>query len=222
MFVEGEPLRSLAGTSPVRMRRGPLLTVGFFVFAMIAAYEVAGYILRNDVTSLAFVGVAFVGGAFIVAILNNWRNGVYFFLAWLLFEDFARKYLGNNMAIYFAKDFLVAIVYLSFFIAYRRKDKDLQVLRPPFLMALLVFVWFGFLQVFNPGSTSVFFGFLGMKLYFYYIPLFVIGYALIDSEPALRRFFFINLSLMLVIVVLGIVQSVLGHTFSIPTLWQTI
>ena len=138
---------------------------------MIAAYEVAGYILRNDVTSLALVGVAFVGGAFIVAILNNWRNGVYFFLAWLLFEDFARKYLGNNMAIYFAKDFLVAIVYLSFFIAYRRKDKDLQVLRPPFLMALLVFVWFGFLQVFNPGSTSIFFGFLGMKLYFYYIRL---------------------------------------------------
>jgi hypothetical protein len=209
-------LRSLAGTSLVRMGRGPLFAVGFFVFAMIAAYEVAGYILRNDVTSLALVGVAFVGGAFIVAILNNWRNGVYFFLAWLLFEDFARKYLGNNMAIYFAKDFLVAIVYLSFFIAYRRKDKDLQVLRPPFLMALLVFVWFGFLQVFNPASTSIFFGFLGMKLYFYYIPLFVIGYALINSEPALRRFFFINLGLMLVIVVLGIVQAVLGHTFLNP------
>src|SRR5437899_6647772 len=42
----------------------------------------------------------------IFGILNNWRHGVYLFLAWLLFEDFARKFLGNNMAIYFAKDFL--------------------------------------------------------------------------------------------------------------------
>jgi hypothetical protein len=209
-------MRPLAQSFPISLRRGPLFAAGFFVFAMVLAYEVAGYVINSDVTSLAFVALAFVGGAFVVAMLNNWRNGVYFFLAWLLFEDLARKFLGNNMMIYFAKDFLVAIVYLSFFIAYRRKDKDLQVLRPPFLAALLVFVWFGFLQVFNPGSTSIFFGILGMKLYFYYTPLFIIGYALIDSEVALRRFFNINLALMLAIIALGLVQSILGHTFLNP------
>ena len=209
-------MKSLAQSFPGSMRRGPLVAFGFFVFAMIAAYEVAGYIISNDVASLAFAAMAFVGGAIIIAILNNWRNGVYFFLGWLLFEDLARKFLGNNMMIYFAKDVLVAVVYLSFFIAYRRKDKDLQTLRPPFLVALLVFVWFGFMQVFNPGSTSVFFGFLGMKLYFYYAPLFVIGYALMDSEVALRRFFNINLTIMLAIIALGLVQSVLGHTFLNP------
>jgi hypothetical protein len=209
-------VKSLAQSFPGSTRRGPLLAFGFFVFAMIAAYEVAGYIISNDVASLAFAAMAFVGGAIIIAILNNWRNGVYFFLGWLLFEDLARKFLGNNMMIYFAKDVLVAVVYLSFFIAYRRKDKDLQTLRPPFLVALLVFVWFGFMQVFNPGSTSVFFGFLGMKLYFYYAPLFVIGYALMDSEVALRRFFNINLTIMLAIIALGLVQSVLGHTFLNP------
>jgi hypothetical protein len=209
-------MRPLAQSFPISLRRGPLFAIGFFVFAMVVAYEIAGYVINNDVTSLALVGLAFVGGAFVVAMLNNWRNGVYFFLAWLLFEDLARKFLGNNMMIYFAKDFLVAIVYMSFFIAYRRKDKGLQVLRPPFLAALLVFVWFGFMQVFNPGSTSIFFGILGMKLYFYYAPLFVVGYALIDSEVALRRFFNINLALMLAIIALGLVQSVLGHTFLNP------
>jgi hypothetical protein len=209
-------VRLLAPSFPGSLRRGRLLGFGFFVFAMIAAYYVAGYIINNDVASLAFAAMAFVGGAIIVAILNNWRNGVYFFLAWLLFEDLGRKFLGNNMLIYFAKDVLVAIVYMSFFIAYRRKDKDLQALRPPFLVALLVFVWFGFMQVFNPGSTSIFFGILGMKLYFYYTPLFVIGYALIDSEVALRRFFNINLGIMLAIIALGLVQSVLGHTFLNP------
>jgi hypothetical protein len=209
-------LRSLAAALAPGLHRKRFVALAFFVFAMIAAYMLAGYIINNDLSSLAFAAMAFVGGAIILAILNNWQNGVYFFLAWLLFEDLTRKYLGNNMAIYFAKDFLLAIVYLSFFIAYRRKEKHLQVLRPPFFMALVVFVWFGLIQVFNPGSTSIFFGILGMKLYFYYTPLFVIGYALIDSEVALRRFFFANLSLMLVIVALGIVQSILGHTFLNP------
>jgi hypothetical protein len=209
-------MRSLVNAIPGQFRRGPLFAVGFLIFALVLAYEVSGYIIANDINSLALAALAFIACAIIVAILNNWRQGVYFFLGWLLFEDFARKYLGNNMAIYFAKDFLLAVVYLSFFAAYRRKDKHLEVLRPPFLMAIMIFVWFGVLQMFNPASTSIFYGILGMKLYFYYMPLFFLGYAFMNSEADLRQFFQVNLGLMLVIVGLGIVQSILGHTFLNP------
>jgi hypothetical protein len=198
------------------LRRSALLTFGFFVFALVAAYEVSAYVISGDFQGLALIAMVFVGGAFVVAMLNNWRNGLYFFLAWLLFEDFARKFLGNNMAIYFAKDFLVGVVYLSFFVAYRRKDKDIQNFRPPFRAALLVLIWFGVMQVFNPASTSIFYGLLGMKLYFYYMPLIFVGYALINSEAELRRFFYINLGLMLVIVALGIAQAILGPGFLNP------
>ena len=211
-------MRSLSASFPERFRRGPLLGFGFFIFGLVIAYKLADYIVTDDSTSLALAGMAVVGGVFVIAILNNWRNGVYFFFAWLLFEDFARKFLGNNMGIYFAKDFLLALVYLSFFVAYRRrrKDQDVQAFRPPFLGALLVFIWFGVIQVFNPGSTSVAFGILGMKLYFYYVPLLLVGYALINSEAELRRFFYINIGLMLVIIGLGIVQSILGPRFLNP------
>jgi hypothetical protein len=113
---------------PGNYRRNPLLVFGFLVFFAVAAYKAAEYIITDNTSGLAFIGLAFVGGAFVVGMLNNWRNGLYFFLAWLLFEDFFRKYLGNNMAIYFAKDFLVAVVYLSFFMAYRRKE--VQTFRP--------------------------------------------------------------------------------------------
>jgi hypothetical protein len=209
-------MRVFSHASSSVFRRGSVLTVCFWVFALVAAYVTAGYIVKNDLTGLAFLAMAFVGGAFTVAILNNWRNGLYLFFAWLLFEDFVRKFLGNNMAIYFAKDFLLAVVYLSFFVAYRRKDRDLQAFRPPFLVALLVFIWFGAIQVFNPGSTSIVFGLLGMKIYFYYVPLLVVGYALINSEADLRRFFYINVGLMLVIIGLGIAQSILGPSFLSP------
>ncbi len=115
-----------------KMRRSPLVVLGFLIIFAVAAYKSANYVIADDMTGLSFVALAFVGCAFIVAMLNNWRNGLYFFLTWLLFEDFARKYLGNNMAIYFAKDVLAAVVYLSFFLAYRRKQ--VTSFRPPFLV----------------------------------------------------------------------------------------
>src|SRR5712692_5465796 len=186
-------MRIATALSLGQFRKGPLITVGTLVVGALAAYQAAEYVIRDDFTGITYAGMALVGGAIVIGILNNWRNGVYFFLTWLLFEDFARKFLGNNMAIYFAKDFLVLVVYLSFFAAYRRKQ--VTSFRPPFLVPVLLFVWFGFMQIFNPASTHIVYGFLGFKLFFYYIPLLFIGYALLKSEADLRRFFFVNLIL---------------------------
>jgi hypothetical protein len=196
------------------LRRSPLVVLGFLVFFVVAAYEAAGFVIAGDLAGLALVAMAFVGCAVIIAIMNDWRKGLYFFLAWLLFEDLARKYLGNNMAIYFAKDFLLLVVYLSFLAAYRRKEAIS--FRPPFLVPLLLFLWFGVMQIFNPASTHIVYGLLGFKLFFYYMPLLFVGYALLNSEAELRRFFFVNLILATVIVSLGIVQAILGHTFLNP------
>src|SRR2546427_1000023 len=207
-------MRLNSQVSPFQFRRSPLFILGFLVFFVVAAYKTAGYVIAGDMTGLAFVALAFAGSAIVVAILNNWRKGLYFFLTWLLFEDFARKYLGNNMAIYFAKDVLAGVVYLSFFLAYRRKQ--VTSFRPPFLVPVLLFVWFGVMQVFNPASTNLAYGILGLKLFFYYVPLLFVGYALLNSEQQLRHFFFVNMVLVITIASLGIAQSVLGHTFLNP------
>ena len=186
-----------------------MLVVGAF-----AAYEAAQFVINDDMRGLAYAAMCVGGGVIVVAILNNWRNGVYFFLSWLLFEDFVRKFLGNNMAIYFIKDFLVLVVYISFFAAYRRKE--VKFFRPPFLMPLMIFIWFGALQIFNPASTSIWYGLMGFKMFFYYVPLTLIGYALLNTEAELRRFFTVNLFLVLIIVSLGIAQSILGPSFLNP------
>jgi hypothetical protein len=196
------------------LRKGPLLTIGTFVVGAFAAYEAAEYVIRDDFAGLAYVSMAVVGGAIVVGILNNWRNGVYFFLTWLLFEDFARKFLGNNMVIYFAKDFLLLVVLISFLTAVRRKK--MTNFRPPFLIPLLIFIWFGALQIFNPASTHIMYGLMGFKIFFYYVPLMFIGYALLNSEAELRRFFTVNLILAIIIISLGIAQSILGPSFLNP------
>jgi len=194
--------------------RGLLVLLGSIVVGAWAAYQCAQWVINDDMQGMAFAGLVIVGGAVVIGILNNWRNGVYLFLGWLLFEDLARKFLGNNMAIYFAKDFLLLVVYISFFADCRKRK--VKLFKAPFIVPVVIFVWFGVMQIFNPASTSIWYGLMGFKIFFYYVPLIFVGYALFDSEAELRRFFMINLMLGLVIVGLGLAQSIIGPSFLNP------
>jgi len=207
-------MRIVAPSASGQLRRKPLILFGSIVVGGFAAYQCAQYVLTGDFIGLAFAGMALVIGTIVVGILNDWRNGVYLFLSWLMFEDLFRKFLGNNMVVYFAKDFLLLVVFISFLAAYRRGK--VTSFRPPFLVPLFLFVWFGFLQIFNPASTSIWYGLMGVKIFFFYVPLIFIGYALLNTEVELRRFFVINLSLMCIIASLGIAQSILGPSFLNP------
>jgi hypothetical protein len=88
------------------------------------------------------------------------------------------------------------------------------------LITFLVFFWYCVLQVLNPASTSIFYGLMGLKLYFLYAPLLFVGHALVNSEQDLRRFFFFNSVLILVVAGFGIAQSILGHTYLNPEVIQ--
>jgi hypothetical protein len=203
-----------ASVSPGSSRK----LLGGFVFVLVfiaGAYEFAQLVLSGDMMGFGYVALLAVGSVFVISILNNWRNGVYFFFTWLLFEDLARKYLGNNMAVYFAKDVLVAVVYLAFIVAVRRK-KTIKIVRPPFFVPVMLLVWFGIMQIFNPASTTIVYGLLGVKLFFWYIPLYFVGYALFNSEADLRRFFRLNAWLAMVISSLGVAQSIIGPSFLNP------
>jgi hypothetical protein len=208
----------LGALASIRSPRSPLIVLVSFVLAALLAYEVAELILGGDINSLLYLGVLAAGAVGVVTVLNDWRKGVYLFLAWILFEDFVRKFLGNNMAIYFAKDVLAVLLYLSFFRA--RRSNPAGRFRPSFLMPLLFFIFLGMIQVFNPSSTSFFYGLMGMKLYFLYVPLLYVGYYFIDSERRLRSFFAFNAVLILIVVGLGVAQAIIGHTFLNPTVIQ--
>ncbi|GAC1686370.1 MAG: hypothetical protein PVS2B2_25300 [Candidatus Acidiferrum sp.] len=199
-------------------RNKSVFLIGSLIFIAAAVFKISDFIVNGDWVGLFFVGMICAGGVAVIAILKNWRNGLYFFLGWLMFEDLARKYLGNNMAIYFGKDILVAVVYLSYFLAYRRKE--VRSFRPPFFIPLIIFFWFGAIQVFNFASTSFFFGVLGMKIYFYYMPLMLIGYSLAETEEDVRRFFKFSLMIAIIIASLGITQAVIGRSFLNPEVLQ--
>src|SRR5262249_16285422 len=113
-------MRSLSVSSLSLGPRSLVLRAVFFLFAILAAYETAQYVISGDYFTLVFLALAAAGCAVAVAILNSWRNGLFIFFGWLLFEDLVRKYLGNNMVVYFGKDVLAAVLYVSFMAAIRR------------------------------------------------------------------------------------------------------
>src|SRR5207253_10773222 len=130
------------------------------------------------------------------------------FLAWLLVEDLPRKFLGNDMRLYFAKDALAVIVYLAFLATWIQGREPRP--RLGFLGPLLVFVGWGLVQVFNPRSPSLIYGLLGLRMYFFYIPPLFVGYALLRDQRDLRRFLAFNPVLATVIGGLAIVQCIVG------------
>ena len=188
------------------------LVMGLVVLGVI--WELASWIIAGADMTLIMFGLGLVVCALVVHILNDWRSGVLLFLLWLLFEDLARKYLGNSMVVYFAKDFLIGVAYLSFYFAKRRRQ--VETFKIPFLVPLGLFFALAVIQVFNTWSPNILYGLLGLKLYFYYAPLMLLGYAMMTRPADLERFLVVNLSAGIFIAGLGIAQSVLGISFLTP------
>jgi hypothetical protein len=193
------------------------LVVGFVSIAGLMAiiWALTNWIVNGSLGTLIMGAMAMALITTIAVTLNNWRFGVLLFICWLLFEDLARKYLGNGLILFFGKDVLLAITYVSLWRAKRRGE--VPWFRPPFILPLTLFFLLAFIQVFNTWTPSVLYGFLGLKLYFYYVPLLYAGYALIRGAKDLEQFLVYNLALGLLIASLGIIQSIVGLKFLNPT-----
>ena len=177
-------------------------------------WTLANWIVAGSIGSLIIGVMVFALLIIAAAALKNWRIGVLLFILWLLFEDLARKYLGNGLILFFGKDVLAAITYLSLWRAKRRGE--VAWFRPPFVAPLALFFALAFVQVFNTWTPSILYGLLGIKLYFYYFPLIFAGYALIRNATDLEQLLNYNLALGLLIALLGIIQSIVGLKFLNP------
>jgi hypothetical protein len=177
-------------------------------------WELATWIIGGSDQTLIMFGLGIVVVAIVMHIMNDWRSGILFFLVWLLFEDLARKYLGNSMLVFFAKDFLIGVAYTSYYVA-RRKGL-VEVFKIPFLVPLGFFFWFAVIQVFNTWSPNILFGILGLKVYFYYAPMMLLGYAMLERPKDLERLLVVTILAGIVVAGLGVAQSVLGVNFLTP------
>jgi hypothetical protein len=200
----------------IRQRNRSLEALAWLAGFAGLVWVAVNWILSGDPKSQELTVVVAAGTTIGLMTMGNWRAGVYLLPVWLVLEDFARKFLGNNMFIYFGKDALVAVIYVVFFYGLSRRSEG--VWRPPFTLPLLVFFGWAAMEAFNPLSASMNYGFLGLKLYFYYVPLMFASYALIRTELDLRRFLVFNLVLGGLVSLFGVIQAITGQTFLNPEL----
>jgi hypothetical protein len=186
-----------------------LFTVGIWI-----AWQIGGTIASGDMRTVEFAALGFAGCGAALVILRSWRTGFYFFLVWLLCEDLARKYMANGLALFFGKDLLATLTYVSLYVAIRKGQE--KTFRPPFLLPLVIFVWLGAIQIFNSNSPSVLYGLLGFKVDFFYIPLLWVGYSLIRNDEDLRKFLVFNGTAAIGIACVGIIQAIVGNSFLNP------
>jgi hypothetical protein len=187
----------------------------WFVGLMGVVWTLANWILTGSSGMLIYGGMAIAMVVIATSTLSDWRNGFYLFIVWLLFEDLARKYMGNGTILFFGKDVVAGLTFLALFRA--KANREVPWFRPRFLVPLALFFGLALIQIFNTWSPSVLYGLLGLKLYFCYVPLMYVGYAMMRNGRDLERFLVYNIGLGLVIAGLGIAQSIIGFTFLTPT-----
>ena len=198
----------------ISIRHQTVIGLCVVIFGLLLAWEIGEWIVAGNLIQVAYLAVAAAVAVVSLGILRNWRSGVYMFLIWLVFEDLVRKYLGNNMAIFFAKDVLAALIYVSIIRAIGNHQE--KAFRLPFLFAISLFFWCAALQIFNPNSPSPLYGALGFKIYFFYVPFIFAGYALVRNDQDLRRILIVTPSVAAVVAGIGIIQAVVGPQFLNP------
>lgn len=167
-------------------------------------------------SALAIVVVIAVVAGIAPVLLPNPQMALGAFLIWLPFEDLVRKYLGNDIRIYFVKDMLFAMLLVAISVELRRDRSWRRALgeaRVPLIMLMGWAVVRSFPSAFEDWRVAV----VGLRLDFMYVPLVAIGFWIASSETRLRRTLILLTRLAVVVVGLGIIQVAAGGEFLAPS-----
>ncbi len=128
-----------------------------------------------------------VGLAFWIPILQRWRRGIYLLLAYMPFAGVVTLSLYPSPWPTLFKDIVFVIpVYLSFFLLRRQNNPAVRI--PQFIIgAMLVLASLVFFQMFNPGVANWMVAAIGAKVWLFYLPLFFLANAFLNSRDDLIK-----------------------------------
>lgn len=135
-----------------------------------------------------FIVVALLIATPFIVLGRNWRRSIILLFLWLPLEGLARRLLPElQLPLIFVKDYILICIYLRFIILSPVHMNPLarRLLVAP-LMALIVITT---VQLLNPHLPGIVVGLLGLKSLFFYIPLIIVGYAMMRDEESILKFF---------------------------------
>jgi len=186
--------------------------IGIFLF--LAGYFIWTVISGGNWGRIAVVASFCGAAAFGLYILKNWRLGVESFFVWIIVEDLVRKNTGNQLVIYFVKDVIILATLIGYFQSKRAETFHSRNRMVPW--ALLLLIAWAVLESFNPALDNVLVPILGLRMSFFYVPMAILGYAYVKDELSWKRFISLNMTLGVVMGLLGLAQAVFGLNFLNP------
>ncbi|MDC1142944.1 hypothetical protein OAU50_07615 [Planctomycetota bacterium] len=172
-------IRPIQDVRPVNARR---LIIGAILTSLFGAF--LGYTLQPDNAEVSVplgFGAGFVFISTLIA-LADWRRGLVLFAVIVLAEDSLRKGLPNAPGwINVAKDIVAFGCYLSYFFGKARASR-LRLANDhvsKILLPIGIWVFFVFLQMFNPGVSHPLVAISGLRTWVVYMPMMFLGAELI-------------------------------------------
>lgn len=187
-----------------------VMSVNIFIAILIGNGSEGGLIVA--VTFGLILGCAF----FLVAI-RNWTTSIYILFIWLVLEDSIRKYTGNSLVLYFAKDTMLLLIYLSYFLTRSANHEQLINWKSPVVAAVAPLAILGILSSVYSANTNWVVPVIGIRMWFIYCPLVLLGIDFAQSDERLELLFQIVVVSAIVVSLLGLVQVIWGNHILNPT-----
>lgn len=188
-------------------------------YAGLRGAELSGPLARLDILfeiPLAAAGLSIAVVALLPVFLRDWRVGFWTFACWLPVEDLVRKFAGNDIRVYIAKDILFLLLLASVGTHLRRTQSWAKSLGDVRVATLLLLGWAAALAAYAMlDDWRV--GLLGLRLNFLYLPLVAVGYFIALDRDRLKRTLLWLTVIATGTVSLGIVQYVVGPSFLRPS-----
>jgi len=160
--------------------------------------------------------IALIGLIALPFLASKWRVTFWVLLAWFMVEDLIRKYLGNDIRVYFMKDglYLILVVGLLIDPAVRGVWKRATGSAAAWLYAMIAWsVVLSIPMAFVDWRIPL----IALKLDWQYVPLLVVGYLLASEEGGVRRLLTGFVILGIPVCLVGIIQAQVGQDFLRPT-----
>lgn len=195
--------------------------VAFSITIAASCVLLAG-LITGDVPALEKTGLPLGGLVVLIvlvpatpALIRNWKISLLGFFVWLMVEDLFRKFAGNNITTYFAKDLFLAIVLLGFVLdpatkgAWRRATGQARI-------ALYCLGAWALVMSIATGLTDWRLPLLGLRVDFLYAPLVAVGFMIAQDRVELARWLGRLSIITAATSAVGIIQATIGPTFLRP------
>lgn len=158
--------------------------------------------------ALIVAGVAYAVG------LRNWKWAIYGLTVYIPFAGIPVIVLyPGASALLLIKDFLFVVpAYIGFLRGMRKHRSGSVGFQGAPRGLLLVLAGLVFVHLFNPSLANRLVGLIGFRLWLFYIPLYFLGYHLIDSKEQLYRYWKLILLAGLIPVAIGLIEGVLIYS----------